>query len=82
MIVRDLDRCPPRSRAYAPQILHHPDRHADPLDHVHDLAAKHAVAVHVRGCDEEVSMVPIRGTSQARIGFVLERDPLLTDRTA
>jgi len=32
MILRDLDRCPPRSRAYAPQILHHPDGHADPLD--------------------------------------------------
>ena len=39
-IVRSLDRCPPRLWAYPPQIFHHPDRHADPFNHIHDLPTK------------------------------------------
>ena len=78
--MRNLDRCPPRLRAYSPQILHHPDRHADPLDHIHDPAAEHLIAVHVRRRDEEVGMAPIAGELQTPVGFVLKRDPLPTNR--
>ena len=63
--------------AYSPQILHHPDWHAGPLDHIHGLAPKHSIAVHVRGCDEEVGMAPIGGELQA-----LANRPTATARAA
>ncbi len=73
-IARSLNLFPPRLRAYSAQILHHPDWHANSLNHIHDLAAN--IAVHMRGCDKEIRMTPIVRELQTSIGFVIERDLL------
>jgi hypothetical protein len=66
-------------RAQTTQVLDHADRYPNSFDQLHDLAAQHLIAIHVRGRDEEISVAPIGSPLQAAVGFVLERHALAAD---